>query len=504
MIPKKNFKNCGQIKFMKKEKIHIVWFRKDLRLLDNEAIFRASISNRRTLFFYIFEDKIVNDSHYGEMHNNFIKQSIKCINKRLKKFNSKILTTDHNIISRFSSINKSFDIEVIHSHYEIGLKSTKDLIISVKDWCYKNKILFNEYLQHGIIKNATTRSNWKKNWFKIVKNKIIENNLSLLKLITIKEINKFDFVFSDEELRTKIKNSVQNGGEIEGYKYLKTFLKIRHTGYQKNISKPYYSRFSCSRISPYLTFGNLTSKIVYQMLNESIKLNKNKFPLNSFRSRLFWQSHFIQKFESEPSIEFNNMNKGFNILNKKINPSYIQKWEIGQTGYPLVDASIRCLKDTGYINFRMRALIVSFFTHHLWQPWQACSKFLAKHFLDFEPGIHFSQLQMQAGVTGINTLRIYNPVKNSIEHDENGIFIKNWVPELKNLPNKLIHEPWLLTEIESKIYKFKIGVNYPERIVDVDKTRKFAQTEIWNIKKSDYVKKINKKILIKHTLNAVN
>jgi deoxyribodipyrimidine photo-lyase len=206
----------------------------------------------------------------------------------------------------------------------------------------------------------------------------------------------------------------------------------------------------------------------------------------------------------EHVMENASVNKGYHKLKKSISKKYQNAWKTGTTGFPLVDACMRCLKETGYLNFRMRALTVSFFTHILWQPWQDATTHLSQMFLDFEPGIHFPQLQMQAGETGINNLRIYNPVKNGIEHDEDAKFIKKWVPELKKLDTIFAHEPYLMTPLEQQLYDFTLGKDYPNPIVDLKKTRKKASDILWNLKKNPEVKKESKRILLKHTLSDRN
>jgi deoxyribodipyrimidine photo-lyase len=180
-------------------------------------------------------------------------------------------------------------------------------------------------------------------------------------LISKHLLNKVKLKFKLLDLNTFEDSNIQPGGSYYANRYLDSFFNGRYINYQKHISKPDLARKSCSRLSPYIAYGNVSMREVIKRTNEEKAKGKKSFGIRAFESRLLWQSHFIQKFEMECSMEFKSINRGYHQLLKPIKQDYINAWENGNTGVPIVDASIRCLVETGYLNFRMRALIVSFF-----------------------------------------------------------------------------------------------------------------------------------------------
>ncbi len=481
-----------------KEEINIVWFKRDLRLQDNEAIYNALNSNKRLLFLYVFENTLLNDPHYDKRHWNFIKQSLEDLNNELKDYKTRVLCIRTDLINAFNQLLNRYKINTVFSHQETGLLITYNRDKDFTRYCRNNSIKWVENRNNGVLRGLLNREDWIEKWENYMKKPQFKNELKTEQILSTEEISILENYFQLEKLKTPKNNLFQKGGTRMAWRYADTFFKKRHEKYMNNISKPSLARESCSRLSPYIAWGNVSIRQIYQEAAKH-KTAKNRKHLSAFISRLRWQAHFIQKFEMEHTMENASINKGYRKLKKSISNEYQQAWETGKTGYPLIDACMRCLGETGYLNFRMRAMVVSFFTHILWQPWQASSQHLSRLFLDFEPGIHFSQLQMSSGETGINLLRIYNPIKNSLTHDEDGTFIKKWVPELAHLPISFVHEPYLMTVLDQQFNNFKLGEDYPNPIVEIKFARKKASDILWEMKKDARVQEENYRILKKHT-----
>jgi deoxyribodipyrimidine photo-lyase len=470
---------------MQKLDINIVWFKRDLRFTDHEPLYFAQQSKLPLLLIYIFEPTVMAYSDSDVRHWRFVNESLSEMNEKLKSIQGTIYVFHNEAKTVFEGLSKHYNIQSVFSSQEIGngLTYKRDKIL--KKHFKQEQINWNEYQTNGIVRNLKATSDWQKLWEEKMTsppNLIDEHNWNFFQ-INEQCYQQLKGEALALEIVTRNKN-FQEGGEYWAWRYLESFIKHRHVNYSKHIGKPSLSRKGCSRLSPYLTYGNISMRMVYQYTQQNYSTSKNKSALVNFSSRLHWHCHFIQKFENNCKYEFEPVNPAYTTLIKPKNYEYITAWQKGQTGIPIVDACMRCLVATGYINFRMRALVVSFFVFNLWQDWRELH-FLARQFLDYEPGIHYPQLQMQSGTSKSSIIRVYNPIKNSEELDSEGIFIKQWVPELQAIPAHLIHEPQKLSLLEQQLYVCEIGKHYPFPIVSLVESRKKAVEITWGYRKKE-------------------
>ena len=476
------------------KKLNIVWLKRDLRTSDHEPLFEAEKSDLNYVIIYLFEPKQMAHSDYSIRHQQFIYHSILAINKLLLKYNRKvhIFNSDADIL--FNYLTTKYKIDTVFSYKESGTQLSWNRDKKIAKNLKKLNIKWKEFDYQGVIRGSKNRIGWDKNWFNYAQSCLISNYFSF---------NKFDFKLSAFKFDTKdfsylleYPKHYQPAGEKYAFKYLNSFIEKRYKNYNLHLSQPNNSRYSCGRLSTYLSWGNISVRQVYQRIKNSSNYKTNKRTFNSFLSRLKWRSHFIQKFEVDVSYENTCVNRGYEKVIYNNNDKLLESWKTGQTGFPMVDASMRCLITTGWLNFRMRAMLVSFLCHYLEQDWRRGVYYLAKLFLDYEPGIHFTQFQMQAGVTGINSIRIYNPIKQSIEKDPNCIFLKKWLPELSKIRNEYIHQPWLLTEID--LIDISIPDFYRQPIISPNLSNKSIKDQLWGLRKNNFVKEESKRLVQIH------
>jgi len=446
--------------------MNVVWFKRDLRSSDHAPLLNAA-ARGPVLPLYVVEPELWQQSDMSARQWHFARDSLIDLDKQLGALGQRLIMRIGDVVEVLDALNRANAITALWSHEETGNDWSYCRDRRVRAWCRQAGIDWHQYAQTGVLRPHRRRQGWSGEWASRMSTPLLHPPSGLEPLHGIDSAG----LPSARDLGMSVDAcpGQQRGGRRRGLDMLDSFLGERYEAYRRAMSSPSAGAVHCSRLSPHLAFGTLSLKEVHQAtryqrnrLASSDHAEQRRKSLDAFGSRLRWHCHFMQKLEDEPSIEYRNLHPAYDELRSTSGEAgHLSAWQKGETGIPFVDACMRSLAATGWLNFRMRAMLMSFASYQLWLDWRQPGEHLARLFTDYEPGIHWPQVQMQSGTTGINAVRIYNPVKQGYDQDPDGRFVRRWVPELAAMPDTFIHEPWRWSQAGSVL-----GCHYPTPIVD--------------------------------------
>jgi len=463
--------------------MNIFWFKRDLRVQDNAGL-AALASGAPVIPLYIYEPEYWALPDTSGRQWAFIRDTLKGLDRDLTKLGAPLVVKTGDAIQVLEHLRSRYDVTRLIAHEETGNLWTFARDRRVHDWARGQGVTFDEIPASGVVRRLRSRDGWAKQRDARIFGTPVVSPASI----------SGPFVPSDPMPDGPVDPLVarQTGGRDHALSLLGGFLSERGRDYRHAMSSPLEGATACSRLSPHIAVGAMSIREIAQATaarQTEVADPQWKKSLKSYQSRLAWRDHFIQKLEDQPRIETHCLHSAYEHM-REDHPERRLAWQRGETGLPFVDACMRSLNATGWLNFRMRSMLQAVASYHLWLDWRASAPHLARMFTDYEAGIHWSQVQMQSGTTGMNTVRIYNPVKQGRDQDPTGAFTRRWVPELRAVPDIYLQEPWRWDGARA--------LAYPPPIVDVMEAARAARARIWAVRDGQDFRGEASQIIRKH------
>jgi len=481
--------------------VDLVWFKRDLRVHDHAPLAEAAATGRPVIALYVIEPDIWARPDYSGRQYAFLSECLAELDAALRARGAHLTVRVGAVIDVLAELHARYGIATLRAHEETGVIATWERDKAVAAWARRNDVAFLETPQHGVVRRLRSRNGWAKRWDAFMSRTPVAAPEILRGADTPPDPLPAPALIGLEPDPCPLR---QTGGRRAAVEDLASFLSERGRDYRRAMSSPVTAYDACSRLSAHLALGSVSMRETYQAA-ERARLRRREAgedgyarSIDSFIARLHWHCHFMQKFEDEPEIEHRDLHPAYRGAREDPDAETLSRWIGGRTGYPFFDACMRALDATGWLNFRMRAMAAAVSSYHLWAHWRRPAEALAARFTDFEPGIHYPQFQMQSGTTGVNTPRIYNPVKQGFDQDPQGVFIRRWVPELAALPDAFLHEPWKAPASVLEAAGVRPGETYPERLFDHEQAAREARARIGALRKGEDHRAAAQQIQTKH------
>lgn len=454
--------------------LSVMWFRKDLRLEDNSALNLAlsqlTENDRLLCLFQLnpeqFRPGTMNHDYFFSALAHF-RQEAADKGLPLHIMFGKPLVSFKHLKDQYPTWNKLY---YNRDERGVGLKRDQSLESFFK-W---HNIEVNNPLDshlHGataIKKEDGTAykmfTPYYNQWRKLPKPAYNGINVRDQKLTVVNELANFKTGEREfEKLISQLEHDFTKCVGLEkATERLNHFVLTNLVDYQKQRDIP--SIDGTSQLSNYLRTGELSIRKVWHAA-ANMEMSDGQ---QTFLKELCWRDFYNMVYYENPQQQTVELKEKYRELPWKQGSEYLEVWKQGQTGYPLIDAAMRQLNRTGWMHNRLRMLVASFLTKDLLTDWRLGEAYFAEQLIDYDPASNIGGWQWAAstGTDAVPYFRIFNPTTQSKKFDSQGDFIRQYVPELVNLPNKFIHEPTLMNQVEQEKYQCLIGKDYPKPIVD--------------------------------------
>jgi deoxyribodipyrimidine photo-lyase len=450
----------------------LCWIRRDLRLHDHHALSQALVNADETYLAFIFDKNILDKlSNKKDKRITLIMDALLEIEQKAREFGSSLIIRygDPKVeiprLAQELKINALFynrDYEPYakerDAFVEKKLREKKIEVHSFKDSVFyeKNEVLTG---QREIYKVFTPYKNKWLETFRSQESVVPDYKCSLKKLAPYEDEHSLLKKDWYEAIGFEKTDVMMIGGTSEAQKRLKDFKKKIHR-YKEARDIPALNLTSL--LSPYIRFGNISIRDMIR-----VALEENSEGSSTWLSEIIWRDFYQVILDVYPKIETHCFKPNYDKIHWEGKKEHFKLWCAGQTGFPLVDAAMRCLDETGFMHNRLRMVVASFLTKTLLIDWRLGERYFAEKLLDYDLAANNGGWQWSAS-TGVDAqpyFRIFNPWNQSEKFDENGDFIRQWCPELSGFTNKKIHYPHEADMIEQAQAKCIIGKNYPYPIV---------------------------------------